>query len=72
MENLNNVDKLIIANCADHISKGIDAMLIVAEKYPDLIVRLTEMTEILAEMVNYANGIEGPSLRPRNQQSILN
>lgn len=70
--NLNSVDRLIVSTYAETISQGIDGMLIAAQKYPELMVRLTEITQILTEMVNYANDIEEPTLRPRNQNSNLN
>jgi hypothetical protein len=70
--NLNSVDRLIVSTYAETISQGIDGMLIAAQKYPELMVRLTEITQILTEMVNYANDIEEPTLRPRNQNSTLN
>lgn len=70
--NLNSVDRLIVSTYAETISQGIDGMLIAAQKYPELMVRLTEITQILTEMVNYANDIQEPTLRPRNQNSNLN
>lgn len=69
--NLNSVDRLIVNTYSETISKGIDGMLIVAQKYPELMDRVTEIKHILTEMVNYANDIEEPTLRPKNQNSTL-